>query len=243
MIFVAIEVPPPLYPLPREEQRIEFDPREWGGTMFRVAPLNVDPFVGSAGTSNAPNRSAKALRSIFSLRQIRTSASTVDRAVERASAEAARELGVAGQLADIKRLTGYSWEQLAGILDCTRQALHRWMNGDAIADGNRERLARLHATLRYIDRGNAEENRMVLGRAYDGWTLAELLRKERFDEVKAVAQKGAGRSDASWGFVNRDTPDAESHWYTRLVQSDDAEDGEIFRAKPQTFRRLQLRKD
>ena len=152
-----------------------------------------------------------------------------------------RVLDVPGQLAEVRRLT-----RTAGAALFTarlhRLAVHRWMNGETIADGNRERLARLHAALRYIDRGNTEDNRAALDMAIDGSTAAGLLAQGRFDEVKAVTGKGSGRPHARWAKVRGPPPDPDDHWYVRLVNVVDDSDNGPVRAKPQTFKHLRLRK-
>jgi hypothetical protein len=242
MIIVAIDVPPPHYPIAQEEQHIEFDLYEAEGLGFRFLRDDLEHFSRGKGTSNAPVRSMRTADAIGSPWRVRTSASAIDRTLDVAAPASDTPLDIPGQLAEIRRLTGYSWEQLAGLVGCTRQAAHRWMNGEPIADGNRERLARLHAALRFIDRGAADENRAVLDMAADGMTVADLLRQERFDEAKAVAGRGPGRQDAGWGRPAVVQPQPEEHWYSQLVLEEDAADNVPVRAKPQTIKRLQLRK-
>ncbi|MDX8479859.1 hypothetical protein RFN28_15405 [Mesorhizobium sp. VK24D] len=232
------------YPVTREERQMGSDPYDLAVAFFHFARADADYTAGRGGTTNVPTRTMRSAGSIASPWRIRTSASAIDRTLEVAPVEneQGQQLDVPGQLAEIKRLTGCGWEQLAGLLGCTRQALHRWMNGEAIADGNRERLARLHATLRFVDRGNSEENRAVMDMACDGTTVAELLSQERFDEVRAYAGRGAGRPDANWGKAEVAAPNPEDHWFARLARSGGADDTGSVRAKPQTFKRLQLRK-
>ena len=240
MIPFAIDVPPPFYPLFREERRIEFDP-DPAANPFSFLPEGGSYKPSPHGTSNTPNRTVVAARSLGSLSQSQTSAHAFDRTL--AAIQASGNLSAPGQLAEIKRLTGYNWEQLAALLGCTRQAIHKWNSGDPIANVNRDRLAKLHATIRYFDRGNADDNRSLLYMPYDGSTISEMLAHERFAEVKAIVGRGTGRPDAKWGKIDKETVAPQDHWYTRLVDSDEFDEApNIGRSEPQTLRRLQLRK-
>lgn len=241
MIAVAVDIPP-TYPVAQEERHIDFDLYETEGKGFRFLPDDFVNLVRDGGTSNAPIRSMRTAGAIGSPWRVRTSASALDRTLEVAATAWHAPLDVPAQIAEIRRLTGYSWEQLAGLVGCTRQAAHRWMNGEPIADGNRERLARLHASLRFIDRGAADENRAVLGMSANGLTVSDLLRQQRFDEAKAVAGPGPGRQDAGWGRPTPPQQHPDDHWYARVVLSGEAADNVTVRATPQGTRHLKLRK-
>ncbi len=242
MIVVAVDIPPPAYPVAQEERHIDFDRYEAEGKGFRFLPDDPGSLARDGGTSNAPIRSMKTADAIGSPWRVRTSASALDRTFEKADTAWQAPLDVPAQIAEIRRLTGYSWEQLAGLVGCTRQAAHRWMNGEPIADGNRERLARLHAALRFVDRGTSDENRAVLGMSADGLTVSDLLRQRRFDEAKAVAGPGPGRQDTGWDRPAARQQHPDDHWYSQVVLSDEAGDNETIRAKPQGMKRLKLRK-
>lgn len=242
MIVVAADIPPPAYPVAQEERHIDFDLYEAEGQGYRFLPDDFDNLARDGGTSNAPIRSMRTAAAIASPWRVRTSASALDRTFEVAPTAWHAPMDVPAQIAEIRRLTGYSWHQLAGLVGCTRQAAHRWMNGDPIADANRERLARLHATLRFIDRGSADENRAVLGMSADGLTVSDLLRQQRFDEAKAVAGPGSGRHDARWGRPSAPQQHPDDHWYARVVLSEEAADNVTVRARPQRTRSLKLRK-
>ena len=239
MIPVAVDLPPPFFPVAREERLLEFDPYEIDG-YFRSAPERSHSAYGLEGTTNTPSRAAKSARSLRSFWQ--TSSSALDRTLEFAAADKVQELDVPGQLAEVKRLTGVSWDNLAGLLGCTRQALHRWSLGESISEGNRDRLAKLHATVKFIDRGDAEENRALLDMACGGMTVSELLSHGRFEDVRAAAGRGPGRPDAGWGKVDRLPVPSGDHWYDRLVASADSSDDEAVRARSQNFKRLKLKK-
>lgn len=240
MIFVQpVELPPQNFPLPREERTIDFNP----DSTLEGFEFESDHVSGLLGTTNVSGFTLESASTIGARWYVRTSSSAIDNSINDAAAlKRAQELGVAGQLAETKRLTGYSWEQLAKLLGCSRQTLHLWMEGKAISDNNRERLARLHATILYLDRGSAEENRAVMDLAFDGSTIADLLQRSCFDDVKLLVRRGIGRPDRNWGHVEEHTPVTEDHWFDQIVRSEGVEDTGGVRAEPQTFKRLQLRK-
>lgn len=244
MIFIVADIPPADY-------RITCEHRLATADLYGDQPLGFifvrDDRRYRSVTSNTPSRSVSNKDRIGSPWRVQTSATAVDQtleveadAVDADAVDAA--LDVPGQLAGIRRMTGYGWEKVAGLVGNSRQAAHRWMSGEAITDGNRERVARLHAAISYFDRGNSDDNRDVLDKAVDGTTVAMLLQDQRFEEAMASAGRGPGRQDARWGKVIRQSPDPEDHWLARLAAVDDAVETEPVRAKPQTFKRLTLKK-
>lgn len=125
-------------------------------------------------------------------------------------------------LAEIKRLTGWSWERVAEALDRSRQAVHAWTLGKEISQPNLERLAGLYASLAFIDRGNAEQNRALLHTATaDGSLVADLLDASRFAEVRALLGPGTGSGDrtARQQFVaSVEHDNGKPHWFDRLAE-------------------------
>lgn len=151
---------------------------------------------------------------------------------------------IPGMVNEIRRLTGYSWDRIARILGCTRQAIYNWMTGGKISDDNREKLAQLHAVLRYIDLGLAEENRRVLDRDHEGYTLADMLAEGRFEEVRELAGRGPGRPDENWLRPRPQSVEGRDHWYERLVaQGEGDKSVEIRTAKPERIEPISLKKE
>jgi hypothetical protein len=236
-LIVVFDMPPPLFPVIRIERRFESD--SFGTALDPISTdRSVLSFYGTSSTSRRPLESA---RSIGSPWRVYTASSMIDRVLD-VTAGLSVPLDVPGQLSEIKRLTGYGWEQLAIFLGCTRQAVYRWTLGDSITDPNRGRLAKLHATIRFIDRGSAEDNRALLDTATDGQTLADMLSQGSFEEVRALAGRGSGRQDAKWGRLGREEFAPEDHWYFRLVQGGDVDGDAVVRAKPQIIKPLRLSK-
>ena len=84
-------------------------------------------------------------------------------------------------------------------MDVARRTLHLWANGRPIGAANEERLSRLLATIRVVNRGTARANRsaiMTPAGASEELPL-DLLAQARFDEFIAVVGRGAGRASGS----------------------------------------------
>jgi len=107
-----------------------------------------------------------------------------------------KTLDAPAKVYQLHRLTGLNWGQLSFVLGVNRRTLHNWVKGSEVAAKNEERLARALSTVRYIDRGNTAENRsLLLSPAPDGLTIVDLLSQEKYDEVKRLAGRGAGRTE------------------------------------------------
>jgi len=151
-------------------------------------------------------------------------------------------------LAATKRLTGWTWEQLARCLGPSRQAIHAWTLGGDISADNFERLSRLHAAITFVDRGNVEDNRALLSRpTCDGRIAVDLLSTQQFDEFCQLLGRGQGRSDLShWAEKNSRERQAEiarnGHWVDRLtVTATEVSDAQILKA-PASGQRLTFRR-
>jgi hypothetical protein len=99
---------------------------------------------------------------------------------------------------EIKRLTGYSWSKIAEVVGVDRRSITTWVGGGEIRDKNAQAIAGALATLRFIDRGSAEENRQALETAVgNGQLVFHYLVDRRHDEVRAVLGPGTGRHSLS----------------------------------------------
>lgn len=94
---------------------------------------------------------------------------------------------------ELKKLSGLTWEQLAKIFNVSRRSLHFWASGKPMTPFNEEHLRRLLATIRYIDRGNADINRSALLQHRQGSIIPfDLLIAGKYEEVKQLL--GAGKA-------------------------------------------------
>lgn len=97
---------------------------------------------------------------------------------------------------ELKRVSGLTWEELAGLLSVTRRSLHLWANGGHINTLNEKRVRDLLVTMRELDRGTARENRaLLLAPLQDGdMTVGDLLRGWRFADALNLVGRGRGRA-------------------------------------------------
>jgi hypothetical protein len=109
---------------------------------------------------------------------------------------------------ELRRLTGLTWEELAGLLSVARRSLHLWANGGPINSPNERRVRDLLMAIRELDRGTARENRgLLLAPLQDGGAVGELLKARRFEDALALVGRGRGRIS---GLVRREAvPRAE----------------------------------
>lgn len=110
-------------------------------------------------------------------------------------------------IGELRRLSDFTWDQLAHLLGVTRGSLHSWASGKAMTPTNEEQLHRVLATIRKINRGTAAANRAVLLAACkDGTLPLDLLANDQYDQVVAVVGVGAAHerpalkpmSQAAW---------------------------------------------
>lgn len=65
-------------------------------------------------------------------------------------------------LAELRRLSGLTFDQLARLFQTSRRAIHFWASGKPIAAANQEHLHRLLEVVRRMDRGSSSQNREAL---------------------------------------------------------------------------------
>lgn len=103
-------------------------------------------------------------------------------------------------IAELRRRSGLTWDQLARLFGVARRSVHFWVSGKALNAANEERLGRVLAVVRYVDRGNAQATRAALMTAQsDGVIPFDLLAKDEFDEVMKRLGTGSQRSMLTLG--------------------------------------------
>ena len=98
-------------------------------------------------------------------------------------------------ITELRRRSGLTWDQLARLFGVTGRSIHFWASGKALNAANEERLGRVLAVVRYIDRGHAQATRTALMTALDDGVLPfDLLAKDEFDEIMERLGAGPQRS-------------------------------------------------
>lgn len=94
-------------------------------------------------------------------------------------------------VAELRRMSGLTWEQLATLFGVARRSVHFWASGKPMNASNEERLSRLLSVVRYINRGSARATRAAIMTAQaDGVRPFDLLVADELDEV--LERVGAG---------------------------------------------------
>ena len=97
-------------------------------------------------------------------------------------------------VAELRRLSGLTWDQLAGLMDVSRRSLHHWVSGKPASAEHQTRLQRLLGTLRRLDRGDSTQNRtLLLTPDHTGRLLLDLLKSEKYEAAVALAGQQAAR--------------------------------------------------
>lgn len=97
-------------------------------------------------------------------------------------------------IGELRRMSGLTWDQLARLFNVGRRSLHFWASGKSMAPSNEERLQRLLAVVRKVDRGSASANRAVLlGVREDGNIPFDLLVAGDYERVVSLLGPGDGR--------------------------------------------------
>ena len=97
-------------------------------------------------------------------------------------------------VAELRRVSGLTWEQIAVVLGVSRRSLHFWASGKPMLPANEERLQRVLSVVRSVDRGSAAKTRRLLLSAGSGSEIAlDVLAAARYDDVIALLGRGPGR--------------------------------------------------
>ncbi len=96
-------------------------------------------------------------------------------------------------VSELRRISGLTWEQLAGLFGVSRRSVHFWASGKPLNATNHERLMRVLDVVRYADRGTARGTREALLAAREGTTAFEMLAEQRFREARLALGRGRTR--------------------------------------------------
>ena len=98
-------------------------------------------------------------------------------------------------LFEIRRLTGFTWNRLAQLLNVDRRTLNNWAKGTKIREKNRKHIAETLGVLRFIDRGSAEFNSSALNEnnALHDPNSFEAIRTGNYETAKLRLSPGVSR--------------------------------------------------
>lgn len=100
-------------------------------------------------------------------------------------------------LYEIRRLTCFSWERLADLLNVDDEIMILWVRGERIADEHFDHIARTLSVLRYSDKGDSELNAMDLDRTRDNASVFKLIKNQKYLEAIRSLGPGIGRPQST----------------------------------------------
>ncbi|WP_126977601.1 hypothetical protein [Frigidibacter oleivorans] len=145
---------------------------------------------------------------------------------------------------ELRRVSGLTWAQVAEVFGVSKRTPYHWSSGETVSAENHERLGRVVAVLRFIDKGSAEENRnLLLGHTRFGQTYLELLRSGEYELVRDLAGKGAGRPSFDRVLTQEaEKLNASTHWGKAIVAADGMDETEILPLNQPKLRRAKARR-
>lgn len=107
---------------------------------------------------------------------------------------------VENTMAELRRRSGLTWEQIAQVMGVERRTLHFWEAGRGMRPVHEERLQRVLQVIRRADRGSSTATREFLLDVSRGPMLKDLLAEDNLDLALArVAGLAAPRLEARPG--------------------------------------------
>jgi len=146
---------------------------------------------------------------------------------------------------ELRRMSGLTWAQIADVFGVSERTPYHWASGKILSAENHERLGQVVATLKFIDRGSAEENRnLLLASACPGKIYLDLLCSGDYEFVRELAGKGSGRPS----FGSALTRDAEkfnapSRWGNAIEATIGTDETEILPLNQPKLRRAKARRN
>lgn len=95
---------------------------------------------------------------------------------------------------EIHRLSGLSWERIAGLFGVTVRSIHNWARDRGMSKASQVLVYRILAAVRRLDRGSQRENRRLLLEVgpQGGESRFEMLKDRRFDDAVAGLPRRGG---------------------------------------------------
>lgn len=166
-----------------------------GGVMRRQLPQWPVIVVGALAIPGTSSAEPTRLWEAPFVRELAATASSPQwqtPAVAKTSTEDSAEV-TRSAIAELRRISGLTWEQLGELFEVSRRSVHFWASGKALSAANEERLLRVLDVIREADRGDPKRTRAALFSPANGVVPFDLLIAQRFDEARALLGKGKGR--------------------------------------------------
>ena len=112
------------------------------------------------------------------------------------------QVRTSGAIAELRRVSGLTWEQMGRLFDVSRRSVHFWASGKPMNAANEQHLLQVLDVVRQADRGDARSNRAALFEVAANGTPFELLARQRFEEARARLGRGPGRRRVQLGMLD-----------------------------------------
>lgn len=106
--------------------------------------------------------------------------------------ESARDLDASMAVAEIRRLSGLTIQQIANLLGVSRRTIHAWSSGQPLNAENHAKLLRVQELIRDVYRGTAASTRTALLRPIHGETAFDRIREGRYAEARELLTSSRG---------------------------------------------------
>ena len=181
------------------------------GSLLRDSAISdgTTSFTGRAGIWDRPSRSVIMVSGVLSVAGTSSAEPTAiwEEPYTRVSAPTASGLSrdavatpmeieteaTRKAVSELRRISGLTWEQLAGLFGVSRRSVHFWASGKPLNATNHDRLMRVLDVVRYADRGTARSTRAALLDARQGTTAFEMLADQRFRGARRALGRGRER--------------------------------------------------
>ena len=149
--------------------------------------------IATALAVSPTNAMANTLEASFDARRLATRSTNSGNLLDQNPADR----GFAAPVLEVRRRSGLTWEQLASLFGVDRRSVHLWASGRPMNALNAERLNRILAVLRGVDRGTPSATRAWLHSPTSRGTIPlDLLREGRFDEIVVPGATGVSARPA-----------------------------------------------
>jgi DNA-binding transcriptional regulator YiaG len=117
---------------------------------------------------------------------------------------------VPSALAAIRRMTGFTWEELANQFDVTRRAVHDWASGKQLSRKNEGAVRTLLDRVTKLDTGSPSATRSLLAASSSDQNLRPLFQPER--PIARPLTRRARERIATAGGVQLGADDSAHEW-------------------------------
>lgn len=153
------------------------------GHLLRTTTIVVSAFLAAPSASTSAVAAENLSQLPRQVPQTNAGASVQNREKRRTSTE----------IGELRRLSGFTWDQLSRIFSVSRRAVHSWASGSSMSIAHEEQLHRVMGCVRQAYRGTAEQTRSAfLCAKDDGRIPFDLLIEGRYDEVLVLVSQDQG---------------------------------------------------